>query len=869
MDVSGDSVPRRPVLRLFGGLEARARETALTRLGLQPKRLALLVYLLLATPRNSHRRDKLLALFWPDLDAAHARNSLSKALQAIRAELGEDVVVTHGKEEVSLRRETFDLDVIKFEAAIAGERLEDALAIYDGDLLDGFFVSGAAGFERWLDEERERLRDEAVQAARMLARRLVDQGSAGEAVRWIRWASQRSLGDEPRLREDLAILALSGDRAGALELYQRFADHLRTEYDAEPSRRTHALMESIRDGGLSDSGAWTPTPARDAAADSKPAVAESPAVRLPPASYPWRRIVPIGVALGLLAVLGLVRTGRRYEPLLVPGAIRPVTSDSGLEIFPAISPDGRRVAYVAGPIGGMKVYVRDIDGESARAVTGALPGNHQHPAWSPDGATLLFDREGSIYAVPAAGGPPAVVVQRTPERVLRDPSWSPRGDEIVYVANNQRVETRRLAGGEPRVVAEGVEVHSPAWSPDGRFIAYASGNYQYARGWNTLGNLAPAAIMVVPIGGSPVAITDRTILRGSPAWAPDSRHLLFLSAEDGGRDVYAVAIEETGRPAGPAERLTTGLDVGTFSLSHDGTRLVYSVFRNTANLWSAPLRPERQGAPPTPHRVTTGTEHVEFMGLSRDGEWIAFDSDRGGHPDLYRMPVIGGEPVRLTQDPDFDFAPAWSPDGREIAFHSWRRGSRDILTVSADGGEPVSVVAWPSQEFYPDWSPDGTTLVFDSNRSGFRRLYLVSRDSAGRWGEPRALTAEYGIAARWSPAGPHIAYIGGRYGLWVVDSRDGTTRALLSPASWPLARGLPSRVDWSDDGGHLYFNAFDTAGVYTVWSVPAGGGTPRQLFRLEDRTVYQEFALSGGRLYFTVDERSSDIRMLALRPGRR
>jgi len=159
--------------------------------------------------------------------------------------------------------------------------------------------------------------------------------------------------------------------------------------------------------------------------------------------------------------------------------------------------------------------------------------------------------------------------------------------------------------------------------------------------------------------------------------------------------------------------------------------------------------------------------------------------------------------------------------------------------------------------------------VEQSTRGGFRRLYLVTRDSAGGWGEPRALAQEFGMAARWCPVGPLIAYIGGRYGLQVIDSRGKTSpRELLGPSNWPAMHGAPGRVDWSSDGGTLYFNSFDTAGAFSVWAIPVEGGKPRRLLRVDHRSVYQEFALRDERLYFTVDERSSDIKILELRARR-
>jgi TolB protein len=185
------------------------------------------------------------------------------------------------------------------------------------------------------------------------------------------------------------------------------------------------------------------------------------------------------------------------------------------------------------------------------------------PRWSPDGTRLLFTSDSSIQVVPSLGGAPRVVVGGASQ-----PAWSPDGKEIAYVRADS-LFARVFEGGNPRLLATGLELHSPAWSPDGRFIAYVSN-----------------ILMVVPAAsGPPVMLSGRKFLNMSPAWMPDSRHLLFMSTREGGRDLYSLQLDGSGHPRGPAVRLTTGLDLGTFSLSADGKALAYSSFPNTSNFW--------------------------------------------------------------------------------------------------------------------------------------------------------------------------------------------------------------------------------------------------------------------------------------------
>src|SRR6266545_1700261 len=131
----------------------------------QPKRVALLAYLAAVTPQRLPRRDSLTALFWPELDQEHARAALRQALHGLRQELGEGVLVSRGDEEVGLDVERLRCDVVEFERATQEGRLADAHELYRGELLEGFFIRRAIGFEQWLEDERARLRSVALRSA--------------------------------------------------------------------------------------------------------------------------------------------------------------------------------------------------------------------------------------------------------------------------------------------------------------------------------------------------------------------------------------------------------------------------------------------------------------------------------------------------------------------------------------------------------------------------------------------------------------------------------------------------------------------------------------------------------------------------------
>lgn len=231
-------------LHVLGSVELRGTASSVELLS-QPKRLAVLVYLALAQPHGFHRRDTVAALFWPEQSDFHARAALRKALHGIRQSLGEAVLLTRGDEEVAVDREQLWCDAHAFDLAILNEQFARALELYRGELLDGFFPD-APGFERWLGAERPRYRESAGHAAWALAERYESGSDLTLASRWARKAAKLAGADERRIRRVLSLLDRAGDRAGAMRVYEEFAEYLRTELDVEPSAETQTLVKAMR-----------------------------------------------------------------------------------------------------------------------------------------------------------------------------------------------------------------------------------------------------------------------------------------------------------------------------------------------------------------------------------------------------------------------------------------------------------------------------------------------------------------------------------------------------------------------------------------------------------------------------------------------
>ena len=305
-------------LRTLGGLDlhdAQGRELRVILAA--PKRAALLTYLAIATPRGFHRRDTLLALLWPELDQERARAALRQALHLIRRSMTTGALLTEGNEAVALDRDMFWCDAVGFEELLDGGKEEEALALYRGALLEGFHLSGCLEFERWLEDERLRLKRRVAHAARSLLEQAEAQGNLAKAIEWGRKATAIVPNDETALRWLITLLDREGNRAGAIREYEAFAERLREDYEAEPAPETTELIESVRareqPNGVDVSSAPVTKHAEAAAVTSVTVEARRS----------WRtrgRAVAAIVVLGAITAIGatLMRNGRGDAPALDP-----------------------------------------------------------------------------------------------------------------------------------------------------------------------------------------------------------------------------------------------------------------------------------------------------------------------------------------------------------------------------------------------------------------------------------------------------------------------------------------------------------------------------------------------------------------------
>ncbi len=305
-------------LTTFGGLTLTSESAELTGRTTQRRRLALLALLAVARDRGL-TRDRLLGLLWPEHDEGRGRHALAQAIYALRQQLGESAIIT-GVDDVRLNPAVVTSDVAEFDAALAAGDLERAAALHAGPFLDGFYLLDTPEFERWVDDERQRLTTAYAAMLEKLAQDAERSGRPHVVVQ--RWRQRAALdpldsGVACRLME---ALAAAGDRAGAVQHALIHAALLREQLDLDPDPGVTAVAERLRKA-TTNAELRDDSKRRDTATDdSSPPRAPRPAVR----RYRvwWVAGAATGVAIvGAIAITQSKRPVNRGPTLVVIGSI--------------------------------------------------------------------------------------------------------------------------------------------------------------------------------------------------------------------------------------------------------------------------------------------------------------------------------------------------------------------------------------------------------------------------------------------------------------------------------------------------------------------------------------------------------------------
>ncbi len=476
------------------------------------------------------------------------------------------------------------------------------------------------------------------------------------------------------------------------------------------------------------------------------------------------------LVVAVAVILWFRFSGEIDNPSLSSGSLfDPFTSFPGPERYPALSPDGVRVAFSWKGEEGVSfdIYLKQVNAESPLRLTDD-PRNELFAAWSPDGSTVAFGRQ--------AGS-----------------SWS---FDLCTVPS---------LGGKVVCLAEGLDgLFGLDWSPDGRSIAYSS---RHAPGSAKCIKLLSVETLEERCLTEP---PDRFTLDLWPRFSPDGKTVAFQRTRNLVlSDIYLVPTE-----GGETKKLTSLLcQMAGIDWSKEGNRLVLSAKRDRAYaLWSVSLSDgsAERLAGPVPQPLYPSIS-------SRKGNMI-FESQTYDY-DLFRIDVDGGE-EELTALPPFisstrfDGYAEYSPDGTRIAFLSARAGYFDVW-VCDRLGEDLRRLTTMNSTFTrePRWSPDGTQIAFSAFRDDYDRAFVVYAD--GGLARPLSSRSRHEIVSGWSRDGESVFVRCSRESGWVTERMrvDGSEGEVLGVEGSSLVHEGPE--------GDLFYIKIDEPGI---WKARPDGG---------------------------------------------
>ena len=579
----------------------------------------------------------------------------------------------------------------------------------------------------------------------------------------------------------------------------------------------------------------------------------TPQAAVPPVQKSaMRYLLSIAGLLAAAAAL-LFAYGRFSKPsggMQTGGKLRLFLSTEGNLSGPALSPDGKMLAYVQGSDNKQDLYVSRLSGGEHLRLTndGA---QKDDPQFSPDGEKIAFVRyagnsnQPELCVIPALGGNIVPLVSWA-----ESPSWSPDGNRLAFIVRKPG-ETEALAtapadGSDTHIILKGDDVYPffgrASWSPDGNLLAASRSRGGMNR-----------EIWTVPAqGGTPARLTKdaQGVVSDSPIFAPDGRGIIHRSNRGGASNIWWQPLD-----AKPPVQLTSGPGPDTHpSVARNGT----IAFLNSRSRFSLVLYPLSDGPEAT---LLTDSSRLWAPAFSPDGKEIVYSRDQpDGSWHLWIIPAEGGQARQITSGKTPEIYPRFAPDGASVLFNTWGTEPLSIWRVPTNGGpaRPATSTSAGS-DAYGDVSPDGRSIVFSRTENKISRVYVAPADGTG---EARRVMETPGTVPRWSPNGQWISFSPSRSfssGVFIVHP-DGTgLRRLTETGGWAV---------WWPDGERIGFQVVGPDGNQQIRVYDMKSGETRTLSNVHFVGTNFPFDVShGGKKLITTNYRHISDEIWLLEPA--
>jgi Tol biopolymer transport system component len=545
-----------------------------------------------------------------------------------------------------------------------------------------------------------------------------------------------------------------------------------------------------------------------------------------------RVVVVAALAITAAGAVWIWRTSEQQRNAIHVPTITRLSTDSGLTAYPALSPDGKLLAYASDRAsdGNLDIWMQQTAGGNPIRLT-TSDADDLEPGFSPDGSQVVFRSErdgGGVYVVPALGG-----VERRLADLGRSPRFSPDGKWIAYWVGDQSYYGHRqifvipAGGGQPRSIQpEFFSASRPVWSPDGAHLlfrgardskAVEAGQFDW---WVSPLDPGPA----VQTGGyellrrSKLAAMERSQLIGGFGVEPSewTRDSIVFSASSGSAglsgSLWRANIDSRYRIQEPVQRLTSGTE-NELQPSAAGSFIAFASVTQDENIWSLSVDPNTGRVSGEPRRITTSTAANVLPASSADGRKVAYASNRTGNLHIWIKDLESGAEVPLTSTPFSELPWLLNADGSRLVYCVF--GAPESSPDKGCFIQPTS--GGVARRFCEDCPISNILDWYDRDRKVLYKKGITSETEFDlhdiESGRETVLLRDprYNVtAARFSPDGRWMSFqvvleAATRRQIFITPIRSG----IAAPESdWvPITdgSGLDRNAVWSPDGNLLYF----------------------------------------------------------------
>ncbi len=600
-------------------------------------------------------------------------------------------------------------------------------------------------------------------------------------------------------------------------------------------------------------------------------------------------------AIAAFAIAGATLWSRISKTSSQGPILHRVTTNLGLDSYPALSPDGRLLAYASDRSGdgNLDLWIQSMDNGTPLRLT-SDKADEREPSFSPDGRFVVYRSErdgGGIYRVPSSGGQEVLLIQGG-----RGPRFSPDGKWILYWVEGENFNPGSAwvipsEGGNPRrLLPSFQDSHTPVWSSDGKHVLVCgTKNSDIPEEGHDLWVMRFPQGEPVKTGAFRILNVDRTAAvlpnaLDSSQWSGDS--VIYTARIGDSTNVYRIQLNSgTWQAVGPPQRLTFGSGLELHP-AIAGKLLVFTSGNAHSSVFGLPVDAETGNVTGELRRYTENTAAWEFYpSTPDDGSFFVFLSNRLRIYQVYRMNLEDRREMPLTDGPVSKSRPRVSRDGKEVAYRVIEQGKRwqAIYAVPANGGAARRICA--DCGIPTSWSADRKWLLFETGRRRTTIGVLATNLGPDHRYESRP-QSEFLVhprfavhAAKFSPDDHWIVFH--------ADNEPGHKQIFLAPfrgeqpsdpSEWQAVTDGTSADEhpvFSPKGSVVYFLS-QRDGFRCVWArrierntmQPKGNIFPVQHFHSASRSFFVTtgerpdaagLAVSNGMLIFSLDEVSSNI----------